>query len=246
MWFLKWNRETKQLDDLRQKQKRRRECELFFKCVCVCVCFLSVLTCTSESALTGCSWNQVSLPWYFCRSSFFTATLPEHINTQRKVSSKHKSLSPKRDLRCVFGFERQQSLDKHPHTPAHTCSHAVNPHVRSSPGAGVCKMFCQWPWNDPVLCTLKLSVYNALKTPHKQTGYTNHTLREIFQLVVGGHTHTHTHTQYKPTNVKTDTPDDRKKHPPLHSRTPAFSCRNYNYRTWLRGVGFVKGLYTFS
>lgn len=34
-------------------------------------------TWTSESALTGCSGNQWSLPWYFCRSSFFTATLPE-------------------------------------------------------------------------------------------------------------------------------------------------------------------------
>ena len=34
------------------------------------------LTCTSESASTCCSWNHVSLLWYFCRSSFWMATFP--------------------------------------------------------------------------------------------------------------------------------------------------------------------------
>lgn len=54
--------------------------------------FLNRLTCTSESASTCWSWNQVSLLWYFCRSSFCIATFPE-IN--QKQSLRHAVAPPR-------------------------------------------------------------------------------------------------------------------------------------------------------
>lgn len=46
------------------------------------------LTCTSESASTCCSWNQVSLLWYFGKSSFWMATFPA---TQTQKTSGHEA-----------------------------------------------------------------------------------------------------------------------------------------------------------
>lgn len=51
------------------------------------------LTCTSESASTCCSWNHVSLLWYFCRSSFWMATFPGR-PTQRRPVMKGRSARP--------------------------------------------------------------------------------------------------------------------------------------------------------
>lgn len=61
-------------------------------------------TCTSESAQTGCSGNQWSLPWYFWRSSFFTATLPKDT---LQISSSH-------DLRRTLILKHSSNYPEHP------------------------------------------------------------------------------------------------------------------------------------
>lgn len=61
------------------------------------------LTCTSESASTCWSWNQVSLLWYFCRSSFWIATFPGN-KTNQKHSLRH-AIAPLKYISIKNGFK---------------------------------------------------------------------------------------------------------------------------------------------
>lgn len=150
-------------------------------CDCESVHFLSVLTCTSESALTGCSWNQVSLPWYFCRSSFFTATLPTHTLTQKKKKNW--------DSNPIHGPEifsrKQQRTQTHLIQP--TCQYPIL--IYASTRCWITHV--QLPGNDSRISTLKLASYVSLENTHRYVNQSNdraedknHTLQEAFQFVV--------------------------------------------------------------
>lgn len=158
--------ETKQIKILDKEKVRRVLCS---QTVCVC-CVLSVLTCTSESALTGCSWNQVSFPWYFCRSSFFTATLPTHTLTKRQISTKTQLnfILPKKAYK--FRGEELQTPDGHPHTHALTCLLMHCKSTLSDTNKHLVLISVAWkqplsfqPWD------LSFFAHHTYKHSHKQT-----------------------------------------------------------------------------
>lgn len=134
--------------------------------MCVCVYSLWVFTCTSESALTGWSWNQVSLPWYFCRSSFFTATLPTntHEHKKTKLGSKYNSLDASYEA-CMSSCKLKQTPTR-PHMLSILTSISFLKYVSSR--CWNAKAHSQWPWNDPVISTLKLTRLSSF-CPHPPT-----------------------------------------------------------------------------
>lgn len=190
--------------------------------MCVCVYALCVFTCTSESALTGWRGNQVSLPWYFCRSSFFTATLPTntHEHKKTKLGSKYNSLDASHEA-DMSGCGLKQTSTR-PHMLSILTSISFLKYV-----SGRCwntKAHNQWPWNDPVISALKLTMLSSF-CPHPPTvkhAWTAMVLQiqispwEVFRFVVGGHV-------YNPdtpiTIIKTSTQ-------PHTNRDAAFCCSN--------------------